>query len=152
MIKSIMYMMALLPIVCITIIVWKVYYLVTFFLNKMIVIRMRTSIGWSMMWVMKNPLCLTKILMRILRHSWKIQSMTCPRRKIMNHNLLKVLLISPFMTYLMEGVLILLMVLLKILSMRFLEKRAWILSSWEIFVWRKSTQFVHMISLSHILV
>ena len=57
----------------------------------------------------------------------------------MNHNLLKVLLISPFMTYLMEGVLILLMVLLKILSMRFLEKRAWILSSWEIFVWRKST-------------
>ena len=47
------------------------YCLVTFSLKNMSM-KMRTSITWSMIQVMKTPLSPTKMLMRSPGHSWKI--------------------------------------------------------------------------------
>src|SRR5713101_6046945 len=70
MMKTVIYMMGLLCVLLIMMTFWKVYYLVTFSLKKMSM-KMRTSIAWSMIQVMKTPLSPIKMLMRSPGHSWK---------------------------------------------------------------------------------
>ena len=118
MMKVVMCMVALLPVLHIMMIIWNISALWNFFM-KNISMKKRTSIYWSMIQATKTPLCSTKMLMRIPGHSWKIQSITSLRRKLMNHKILMVLLIVLSMAYRMEVVLILLMVLLNILFIRF---------------------------------
>ena len=97
-----------------------------FFFLKNMSMKMRTSITWIMIQVMKTPLCPTYMFKRSPRHSWKIQSM----RKIMKHKLWMVLLI--------------------LLSMAYLKERTWTLWPWKNLIQKRSMQYIHMIYLSHI--
>ena len=71
MMKTVIYMMGLLCVLHMMMTVWKVYCLVTFSLNKMSM-KMRTSIAWSMIQVMKTPLSLIKMLIGILAKMFSI--------------------------------------------------------------------------------
>ena len=42
------------------------------------------------------------------------------------------------------------MVFFIFLSMAYLKERAWTMCPWETLIWKRSMQFIHMISLSHI--